>query len=105
MRKLYGRGFKILLDMIAAAHGQVIVADSVPDAQPRAWRKQLGVRVIAEFFMLILYHLTGRMLPARFFLFGWSASPASWCTSGCYLWFSALRRTSCTVRSWRPARQ
>jgi len=26
--------------------------------------------VIAEFFMLILYHLTGRLLPARFFLFG-----------------------------------
>ena len=26
--------------------------------------------MIAEFFMLILYHLTGRLLPARFFLFG-----------------------------------
>jgi dolichol-phosphate mannosyltransferase len=30
---------------------------------------KLGARVIAEFFMLILYHLTGRLLPARFFLF------------------------------------
>jgi dolichol-phosphate mannosyltransferase len=30
---------------------------------------KLGVRVIAEFFMLLLYHLTGRLLPARFFLF------------------------------------
>ena len=31
---------------------------------------KLGVRVIAEFFMLIDYHMTGRLLPARFFLFG-----------------------------------
>jgi dolichol-phosphate mannosyltransferase len=30
---------------------------------------KLGARVIAEFFMLILYHLCGRLLPARFFLF------------------------------------
>ena len=30
---------------------------------------KLGARVIAEFFMLMLYHLTGRLLPARFFLF------------------------------------
>ena len=30
---------------------------------------KLGTRVIAEFFMLMLYHLTGRLLPARFFLF------------------------------------
>ncbi len=30
---------------------------------------KLGARVIAEFFMLLLYHLSGRLLPARFFLF------------------------------------
>jgi dolichol-phosphate mannosyltransferase len=30
---------------------------------------KLGARVVAEFFMLILYHLFGRLLPARFFLF------------------------------------
>ena len=30
---------------------------------------KLGARVIAEFFMLVLYHLIGRLLPARFFLF------------------------------------
>jgi len=30
---------------------------------------KLGLRVIAEFLMLILYHLSGRLLPARFFLF------------------------------------
>ena len=71
VRKLYGRGFKILLDMIAAARGQVRIAELPYQMRSRArGESKLGVRVIAEFFMLILYHLTGRLLPARFFLFG-----------------------------------
>jgi dolichol-phosphate mannosyltransferase len=71
VRRLYGRGFKILLDMIAAARGEVRVEEL-----PYAMRKRLhgesklSARVIAEFFMLILYHLFGRLVPARFFLFG-----------------------------------
>ncbi|MGA8007497.1 MAG: glycosyltransferase family 2 protein [Burkholderiales bacterium] len=71
VRKLYGRGFKILLDMIAAARGQVKVAELPYRMRSRArGESKLGVRVIAEFFMLILYHVTGRLVPARFFLFG-----------------------------------
>ncbi len=71
VRKLYGRGFKILLDMIAAARGQVEIAELPYRMRSRErGESKLGVRVIAEFFMLILYHVTGRMLPARFFLFG-----------------------------------
>ena len=71
VRKLYGRGFKILLDMIAAARGQVKIAELPYRMRSRErGESKLGVRVIAEFFMLILYHLTGRLLPARFFLFG-----------------------------------
>ncbi len=71
VRKLYGRGFKILLDMIAAARGQVKLAELPYRMRSRErGESKLGVRVIAEFFMLILYHLTGRLLPARFFLFG-----------------------------------
>jgi dolichol-phosphate mannosyltransferase len=71
VRRLYGRGFKILLDMIAAAHGQVEIAELPYRMRSRErGESKLGVRVIAEFFMLILYHLTGRLLPARFFLFG-----------------------------------
>jgi len=71
VRKLYGRGFKILLDMIAAARGQVQIAELPYRMRSRAsGESKLGARVIAEFFMLILYHLTGRLLPARFFLFG-----------------------------------
>jgi dolichol-phosphate mannosyltransferase len=70
VRRVYGRGFKILLDLVAAARGDVRVAE-LPYRMRRRERgeSKLGARVIAEFFMLLLYHLTGRLLPARFFLF------------------------------------
>jgi dolichol-phosphate mannosyltransferase len=70
VRRLYGRGFKILLDLIAAARGEVRVRELPYSMRNRVHgESKLGARVIAEFFMLILYHLTGRLLPARFFLF------------------------------------
>jgi dolichol-phosphate mannosyltransferase len=70
VRQLYGRGFKILLDLIAAARGQVLIRELPYRMRSRQHgESKLGARVIAEFFMLILYHLTGRLLPARFFLF------------------------------------
>jgi dolichol-phosphate mannosyltransferase len=70
VRKLYGRGFKILLDLIAAARGEVRIRELPYRMRTRQHgESKLGARVIAEFFMLILYHLTGRLLPARFFLF------------------------------------
>jgi dolichol-phosphate mannosyltransferase len=71
VRRLYGRGFKILLDLIAAARGQVRIVELPYRMRSRQHgESKLGARVVAEFFMLILYHLTGRFLPARFFLFG-----------------------------------
>lgn len=70
VRRLYGRGFKILLDLIAAARGDVQIHELPYRMRSRQHgESKLGARVIAEFFMLILYHLTGRLLPARFFLF------------------------------------
>jgi dolichol-phosphate mannosyltransferase len=70
VRRLYGRGFKILLDMIAAAGSEVRIVELPYRMRSRAHgESKLGVRVIAEFLMLILYHVTGRLLPARFFLF------------------------------------
>jgi dolichol-phosphate mannosyltransferase len=70
VRRLYGRGFKILLDLVAAARGQVRVAELPYRMRSRQHgESKLGARVIAEYFMLILYHVTGRLLPARFFLF------------------------------------
>ena len=70
VRRLYGRGFKILLDLIAAARGHARIAE-LPYRMRRRMHgeSKLGLRVIAEFFMLVLYHLFGRVLPARFFLF------------------------------------
>jgi dolichol-phosphate mannosyltransferase len=70
LRRLYGRGFKILLDLIAAARGEVRMQELPYSMRGRLHgESKLSARVIAEFFMLILYHLTGRVLPARFFLF------------------------------------
>ena len=70
VRNLYGRGFKILLDLIAAARGEARIAELPYRMRSRLHgESKLGARVIAEFFMLILYHLFGRLLPARFFLF------------------------------------
>jgi dolichol-phosphate mannosyltransferase len=71
MRRLYGRGFKILLDLVAAARGEVRIAELPYRMRSRQHgESKLGARVIAEFFMLLAYHMTGRLLPARFFLFG-----------------------------------
>src|SRR2546427_1000158 len=70
VRRLYGRGFKILLDLVAAARGQVRIVELPYRMRSRQrGESKLGARVIAEFFMLLLYHLTGRLVPARFFLF------------------------------------
>lgn len=70
VRRLYGRGFKILLDLVAAARGEVRVVELPYRMRSRQYgESKLGARVIAEFFMLLAYHLTGRLLPARFFLF------------------------------------
>lgn len=71
VRKVYGRGFKILLDLIAAARGEIRIVELPYRMRSRAYgESKLGARVVAEFFMLLLYHLMGRVLPARFFLFG-----------------------------------
>jgi dolichol-phosphate mannosyltransferase len=71
VRRLYGRGFKILLDLLAAARGEVRIRELPYRMRSRMHgESKLGARVIAEFFMLILYHVFGRLLPARFFLFG-----------------------------------
>jgi dolichol-phosphate mannosyltransferase len=70
VRRVYGRGFKILLDLIAAARGTARIVEMPYRMRNRLHgESKLSLRVIAEFFMLLAYHLTGRLLPARFFLF------------------------------------
>lgn len=71
VRRLYGRGFKILLDLVAAEKGRLRVTELPYRMRSRVrGESKLGARVVAEFFLLILYHLSGRLVPARFFLFG-----------------------------------
>ena len=70
VRRLYGRGFKILLDLIAAASGRVRIRELPYRMRSRRHgESKLSPRVVAEFFMLVLYHLFGRLVPARFFVF------------------------------------
>ena len=70
VRRLYGRGFKILLDLIAAARGSVRIRELPYHMRDRRHgESKLNARVVAEFFMLVLYHLFGRLVPARFFVF------------------------------------
>jgi dolichol-phosphate mannosyltransferase len=70
VRRLYGRGFKILLDLVAAARGEARIVELPYRMRSRRHgESKLGLRVVAEFFMLLLYHLFGRFIPARFFLF------------------------------------
>ncbi len=70
VRNLYARGFKILLDLIAAARGEIRIVELPYRMRSREHgESKLGARVVAEFFMLLLYHMMGRLLPARFFLF------------------------------------
>lgn len=70
VRRLYGRGFKILLDLIAAARGDVRICELPYRMRSRRHgESKRSLRIAGEFLMLVLYHLLGRIVPARFFLF------------------------------------
>jgi dolichol-phosphate mannosyltransferase len=70
-RRLYGRGFKILLDLIAAAPDHVRIRE-LPGGpkDSSAGEGRFSTRLLAESYMLVLYHLFGRLVPGRFFIFG-----------------------------------
>ena len=62
MRHLYGRGFKILLDLVAAARGDVRIEELPYRMRSRRHgESKLGARVIAEYFMMLMYHLLRRL--------------------------------------------
>lgn len=71
VHRLYGRGFKILLDLFASTDGQVRFVE-VPYRMRarRAGESKLGFQVILDYLMLLINKLFGRLVPARFFLFG-----------------------------------
>ena len=70
MRKLSGRGFKILLDILASAGTDVRIRELPYTMRSRAHgTSKLGVMVIWEYLMLLLYKGAGRMIPPRFIAF------------------------------------
>ena len=70
MRKLSGKGFKILLDILVTA-GPSVTFRELPYVmrQRTQGESKLSIIVIWEFITLVVYKLIGRILPARFISF------------------------------------
>ena len=87
MRKLSGKGFKILLDILVTA-GPSATFREIPYVmrQRTQGESKLGVTVIWEFITLIIYKLMGRMLPARFISFA-TVGLSGIFVHLCILWF------------------
>ena len=68
--KLYGKGFKILLDIIAS-HDQALVVRELPFMmRPRnAGDSKLDSFVVADFLLMLIDRKARGFMPARFFLF------------------------------------
>ena len=70
MRKLSGRGFKILLDILVSAAGDIRFSEHPYNMRSRTHgESKLGAMVIWEYLMLLLYKGLGRIIPARFISF------------------------------------
>jgi dolichol-phosphate mannosyltransferase len=70
VRKIYGRGFKILLDLFASSDQPVKYTELPYTMRTRQLgESKLGFRVTLEFFMMLLYKLSGRLVPGRFIKF------------------------------------
>ena len=66
--RLYGRGFKLLLDMVAAAGGKARIEEVAYRMRSRQrGESKLGVAVAMDYVLLVVYHLFARRLvvPAR----------------------------------------
>lgn len=70
MRKLSGRGFKILLDILVCAGASARFSECPYNMRTRTHgESKLGTVVIWEYLMLLLYKFMGRLIPARFISF------------------------------------
>ena len=68
--KLSGKGFKILLDLLAASPANTRVREFPYTMRSRELgESKLGPAVVWEYFMLLADKLLGRLLPPRFLLF------------------------------------
>lgn len=70
MRRLSGRGFKILLDLLVSSGGKVRFSEYPYVMRTRTHgESKLGAAVVWEYLMLLLYKGMGRLVPARFISF------------------------------------
>lgn len=70
VRKIYGKGFKILLDLFATAEQPVRYLELPYTMRTRQrGESKLGVMVLIEFVMMLLYNLAGRVIPGKFIKF------------------------------------
>lgn len=68
--RLYGKGFKILLDIISAHDGRLRIAELEYRMRPRAsGDSKLDHWVVADFLLMLLSKKVRGVVPARFFLF------------------------------------
>jgi dolichol-phosphate mannosyltransferase len=73
--RLSGRGFKILVDLLATSREPVRIAEEPYRFRRREWgESKLEFRVGAEYLYLLLDKSLGRILPTRFVLFGFVGS-------------------------------
>ncbi|MBN2369144.1 MAG: glycosyltransferase family 2 protein [Vicinamibacteria bacterium] len=69
-RRLTGKGFKILLDIIASTPGELRYREIPYTFRGRLWgESKLDTLVVWEYFVLLAEKLLGKVLPARFMMF------------------------------------
>lgn len=69
--KLYGKGFKILLDIVSSLKGKIKYLEMPYQMRAReVGESKLGATVIFEYLMLVFVKFFGNMIPAKFFMFG-----------------------------------
>lgn len=70
VKSLYGKGFKILLDILSAHDGPLRVVELPYDMKPRfAGESKLDASVVIDFLMMLLNRRLQGLIPVRFFLF------------------------------------
>ena len=69
--KLATEGFKILADLLATADRPLVIRETPYVFRERQHgESKLDARVAFDYLGFLLHHLTGRLVPVRFFLFG-----------------------------------
>lgn len=70
VRRLSGKGFKILLDLLSSAPGKVSYKELPYAFSPRqSGASKLDTLVVSEFFILLADKFLGHILPTRFLMF------------------------------------